>query len=360
MDSIIGITIGDWITLLKQNRFRIHIAYTGKSAFVTWRSLNNSLQKRKEEDAYGEAIRKSDPVKPPVFILGHWRSGTTYLHTLLSNDSQFAYPNLFEIRNPHTFLSYQALFEKRLEIYKAQKRMMDNMHMALDSPSEEEFALAILSLKSPLLGWMFPSKQNYYDRYVTFDGVPQEDIDSWKEWYRFYLNKITYKYKKQLLLKSPLNTARIKLLLEMFPEAKFIHIHRNPFHVFQSTKKLYQTAVRASEFQKVKRKKLTQYILRQYTQIYDTFFRTYASIPNNNFIDIAFEDLESDAEKTIANIYEQLQLGDFEKMQPALRRYLDSQKRYSKNQYATLNKELEETLAQQWQPYFKAWNYSLD
>ena len=38
---------------------------------------------------------------------------------------------------------------------------------------------------------------------------------------------------------SPAHTARLKLLHELFPEAKFIHISRNPFEVYQSTSKLF-------------------------------------------------------------------------------------------------------------------------
>ncbi|WP_427846519.1 sulfotransferase [Aromatoleum aromaticum] len=39
-------------------------------------------------------------IKPPIFVLGHWRSGTTHLHNLLSLDPQFAYPNFYQVTNP--------------------------------------------------------------------------------------------------------------------------------------------------------------------------------------------------------------------------------------------------------------------
>lgn len=38
----------------------------------------------------------------------------------------------------------------------------------------------------------------------------------------------------RLLIKSPVHTARVKLLLELFPDAQFIYIHRHPFDVFKS------------------------------------------------------------------------------------------------------------------------------
>jgi hypothetical protein len=45
---------------------------------------------------YGRAVRRTELVADPVFILGHWRSGTTYLQKLLSLDSRHAYPTLLQ------------------------------------------------------------------------------------------------------------------------------------------------------------------------------------------------------------------------------------------------------------------------
>ncbi|MDQ3566024.1 MAG: sulfotransferase [Pseudomonadota bacterium] len=50
---------------------------------------------------------------PPLFILGHWRSGTTLLHNLLTRDTgQFAYANTYQAVNPRTFLSTEAVNTK--------------------------------------------------------------------------------------------------------------------------------------------------------------------------------------------------------------------------------------------------------
>ncbi len=37
---------------------------------------------------------------PPLFILGHWRSGTTYLHNLIVRDDQSARPTLYQVLFP--------------------------------------------------------------------------------------------------------------------------------------------------------------------------------------------------------------------------------------------------------------------
>src|SRR5262249_52029499 len=48
-----------------------------------------------------EAVR----IAAPVFILGHWRSGTTYLHNLLSLDPQFGWVSMLEVIAPEAALT---------------------------------------------------------------------------------------------------------------------------------------------------------------------------------------------------------------------------------------------------------------
>ena len=58
---------------------------------------------------------------------------------------------------------------------------------------------------------------------------------------QYFVKKISYKYiGKRVLLKSPANTGRIKEILEVYPDACFIHIHRDPYAVYQSNVKLYE------------------------------------------------------------------------------------------------------------------------
>jgi hypothetical protein len=99
-----------------------------------------------------------------------------------------------------------------------QKRPMDNVLVNRLSPAEEEFAIGIKTLMTPLLGWVFPKNADWYQRYLTFEEVEENDIQFWKDEYLLFLKKLTFRYKKRLLLKNPLNTARINLLLSLFPD----------------------------------------------------------------------------------------------------------------------------------------------
>src|SRR5262249_33511021 len=43
-------------------------------------------------------------IRRPIFILGHWRSGTTLLHELLALDDRLLSPTTFQCFNPQRFL----------------------------------------------------------------------------------------------------------------------------------------------------------------------------------------------------------------------------------------------------------------
>ena len=69
------------------------------------RQLGAPLARKRRWHAAIEAT----PCRPPLFVLGHWRSGTTHLHNLLAQDiDQFAYANTYQVINPHTFLATEA------------------------------------------------------------------------------------------------------------------------------------------------------------------------------------------------------------------------------------------------------------
>src|SRR5262249_52342371 len=102
-----GITFGDWLRVLRENHFAVDVPYWGRAAFITLASLSNSVSRRLEEWRYGEAIRAA-AVHPPLFVLGIWRSGTTHLHNLLGKDDRLAFPNSYQVFNPHTFLTTEA------------------------------------------------------------------------------------------------------------------------------------------------------------------------------------------------------------------------------------------------------------
>src|SRR3954451_1332696 len=98
-----GVTLGHWLRILRDNRFSIDPPFWPRAALITLSSLPNSLAAFAEQLIYGKQLARIE-IEAPVFILGTWRSGTTHLHNLLSIDRRFAFPNLFEVTYPLTFL----------------------------------------------------------------------------------------------------------------------------------------------------------------------------------------------------------------------------------------------------------------
>ena len=239
-----GITAGDWFRLLRDNRFAIHPRYALRFLSITSASLANSVNSTFEEWRYGRHFAQ-ETIQPPLFVLGHWRSGTTYLHHLLSQDDRFAFPSLYQVCYPHTFLTTEALNTRLLSIFVPRTRFgLDNVEIDWNVPYEDEFAIATMSFLSSYMTLVLPGKQQYFDRFLTLDDASPDQVNCWKTALTTFLKKLTWKYHRPLILKSPGHTCRVKLLLELFPDAKFVHIRRNPFRVFQSTRKAMAVTMR--------------------------------------------------------------------------------------------------------------------
>ena len=70
---------------------------------VTLVSLMNSLFWLMQSALYGRKIAATDIEEDPIFVIGHWRSGTTLLHELLILDPRHTYPDTFACFAPNHF-----------------------------------------------------------------------------------------------------------------------------------------------------------------------------------------------------------------------------------------------------------------
>jgi LPS sulfotransferase NodH len=354
---LVGITAGQWRRLLRENHYAVDPGYWHRAAFISVLSVWNSLLSGKDEKRYGREIDKMTVPDPPLFVLGHPRTGTTFLQNLLSRDGRFAYPNMYECLHPGSFLTGEDAAAQRWKRNKG-TRPMDNVAFSMETPSEDEFALALSCLRSPNVMLNFPRHGGYYFRYLTFEGVPVPEVEEWKRALLWFAKKLTLRYRRPLVLKSPSHTARIRQLLEVFPEARFVNIHREPYTVFQSWRHTQDTAAWFMYLQKPPN--LTQYddvTLTMSRILFDAYFRQRDLIPAGRLVDVAYEDLEARPVETMEEIYAKLGLPDFEVFRPTLQAYVDSLGPYKKNRFAELEPALREKVAESWRPAFDAWGY---
>ena len=228
----------------------------------------------------------------------------------------------------------------------------------MHEPQEDEFAFCSMTGRSVAMGWAFPRRaQDQYDRYLTFRDASATEVAEWKATLTELVQKLSFKYEKPLVLKSPAHTCRIKLLLEVFPNARFVHIHRNPYRVFQSTIHLMRAISPWITLQRPNFGDLEARTIRQYKEVYDAFFLERGLIPDGQYQEVAFEDLEADPVGEMRRIYAGLALGDFGHVELALERYILSLEGYKKNEFPDLRVELREQIAREWRPCFDAWGY---
>ena len=357
--NLCGVTAGDWFTILRRHGLSIAPSVWPRAAVVSVGSVLNSWYKWREDRAFAEQVA-STAIRPPVFILGHWRSGTTLLHNLLALDDRFAFPNLYEVFFPHTFLGTEDHRNGLVAPLVPQTRIFDNVAQGFDLPNEDEFATAAMSLCSPYMSWAFPKASEEYERFLTFRDVPESDRLRFETSLVTFLKKLTLRYQRPLLLKSPPHTGRLAMLARMFPDAKFVHVHRDPFTVYQSTLHLNRVFTGCLQFQKSDPNDLEDGVLRRYRLMHDAYFDERDSIPEGRLHELAFEHLEIDPVRQVRLIYERLNLPDFDELQPKLEDYVESLSSYRKNRYTELDRESKARVRESWSRSFETWGYSTD
>src|SRR5262249_13355793 len=122
------------------------------------------------------------------------------------------------------------------------------------------------------MGWSFPRRADHYHRYLTFREAPAGELAEWKSALTGFVRKLAVKYGRPLVLKSPGHTCRIKLLLELYPEDRFVHIHRNPYVVFQSTRHMLRAVAPWFALQRPRFDDLDDRTIRLYKEVYEVFF----------------------------------------------------------------------------------------
>lgn len=351
--SLAGMTFGGWFQLLRENGWSVSPRFWPRAAFVTGTSLANSLSARLERRPDARHVRNLES-PPPLFILGHWRSGTTYLHELLSFDERSACPSMLECLFPHSILTPNPM-RPFLRCFLPPNRVVDNVSLGPDQPFEDEFALAILSRLSPYFAWTFPRRASQHESRLTLDDP--EECARWKGALRLFAGKLSVKHGQRLVFKSPPHTARVRHILDVFPQARFVLLHRDPYEVFASTKRLVLHGIDGLRLQTPVSTGVDDEILARYRRLHERFDEDRSLLEADRFLELPYRDLESRPLDALASIYARLGLGEFASLRATLEQVLAHRARYSKNVHAPLSTHLRQRIATEWKPWFDRWGY---
>lgn len=296
--------------------------------------------------------------EPPVFILGHWRSGTTHLHNLMSQDPQFGCVRMAQALSPDCAVSTQRWLPRLFARVFPQKRPMDNLEWPMDAPQEEEIPLAKMTPHSWYLQFFYPKQaMELLNNSVVFANMARRRRNEVKRKYLQILQTASYlDGGRRLLLKNPVNTARIPMLLELFPNAKFVAIHRSPYEVFPSTMNLHRKILKLTSLQAYDEQLIEDNVLAIYEQVMRGYLRDRHLIPEGNLIEVAYADLDTSPVQTVEQIYQQLGLPGWRNACEPVSRYVESQKGYRKNGFS-ISARAEALIERRWAFAFEALGY---
>ena len=352
-----GMGVSAWSSLAVRNHFDIAPIRWGMAAIMTGLSGVNSSLWGLQELAFGRKIRDTKIEEQPIFIIGHWRSGTTLLHELLVLDQRHTYPDTYACFAPSHFLASGFFLPRMLSILMPARRPMDNMAVGWRRPQEDEFAMCNMGMRSPYLTIAFPNREPQDPRYLDLDELSAEELAEWKEAFQRFLKCLTLKTSKRIVLKSPPHTCRIKHLLDIFPKARFVHIVRDPSVVFPSTVNLWKRLFKDQGFQVPKYEGLEERVFSTFNLIYEVFERDRGLIPAGQFSEVRYEDLIRQPIAELRRIYGELELGGFENALPEFEKHVSGWAEYETNKYQ-ITPELQKKIAEHWGTFSKKYGYA--
>ena len=336
-----GITLGRLFSLLKRNPFDANPKTLARIAFLVQSAAWSSFFALIEKKRFGSLLKTVETPRDPVFIIGHWRTGSTLLHQFLSKDPELFAPTLFQVAVPDSFLVSHSYYRPVFKGLMGKHRPMDQVKIGMDEPQEDEYAIYRLTCVSPLKDLVFPSSDHYFlsgsDQFIP----AADQIENWTDHISGFYKKLSFKTRKRIISKNPFNSMRIPLLYEIFPEARFIHIHRHPCEVIPSTIHMWDILRRQNVLNKKSRRPEVTEVATFMDQMLTTIRTDLEKIPENRFTEIGYDELLQDPAAAIRSIYERLNLPYTPAFDQQINELLPEVNRFNKNEFKPSPEEMD-------------------
>jgi hypothetical protein len=322
-----------WLRILIRNRFAVTPRYWYIAAIISVMTVLHTLLRWRQHALYGHRIAATRLPADPIFVVGHWRTGTTLLHELLILDPRFNCPDTAECFLPTATLLTERFFKQYLWFLMPSKRPMDNMAAGWDRPQEDEFALCLLGHPSPYADIAFPGRPPLFPGSLDLSGLTPRQLHDWKRGLVRFLQTLTLRDPRRLVLKSPPHTARVPVLLDLFPNAKFVHIVRDPRVVFPSTVHLWKSMAAKHGLRPPVLPGVEEKVYSEFEVLYRRLEEAKPRVPAGQFYELRYEDLTRDPAVAMEKLYAALGLGGFADYRPRLDDYLGKTRGYETNKY---------------------------
>jgi hypothetical protein len=155
-----------------------------------------------------------------------------------------------------------------------------------------------------LLGLLFPYLKNLEE--ATFvDLLPYKDRQKLMSYYRDCLKRHMYATgpDKILLQKVALIAGRIHSIYELLPDIHIVHLVRHPYESIPSLVSMFDATWKALDPDVRKDARVNRELADLTCRYYLYLYEFKKNLPENQFIEVYYEDLISDPRSTICGIY---------------------------------------------------------
>jgi hypothetical protein len=248
---------------------------------------------------------------PPVFIIGHWRSGTSFLHNLLCQVYPAAYTTTYHAAFPNNLFAFRGLVKFFMKVFLPRERPTDAMKMHPDLPQEEEIALGQERFFSFYYWFYFPRQAPAIAEEFLYLGGPEDSQSAaFAEHYREFIQRcLLHTRGKIFISKNPANTARIAILADRFPDARFIYLKRDPYETLNSSLIFFKSLINGVSLQECRERELECFVVDNYKRLVSTYLETKELIPPDQLIELSYEELIKQPAAVLSDLTERLNLG---------------------------------------------------
>lgn len=331
--------LDNWVRLLCENKFKISKEKIPQLLYMLGTGLVLTPFTLLESLICAVPVRKHKMKKDPVFVIGHWRSGTTYLQNLLSKDKQFGWCDPVSTTTFCNSYLLGPVLKKMLVKPLEEARPMDNMEYTLELPMEDVFALNLISTHSIIHLIAFPQNYKHYIKESFISELSPKAQKQWRKSTMYVLKKMSMRNGgKQLMLKSPDHTCHVDQLIDMFPDGKYVNIHRDPYVTIMSTINMFKKQMDLIMLNNPPENLdilLEDMLVELFRHMYEKLFELQDSgaLKEGSIVDISYEQLSKEPEVCLRKIYEGLGIDGFEEALPNFREHIRSVDGYVKNKF---------------------------
>lgn len=332
---LIGASLGVLLRLLWRGGVTPLPRYLLRALLLLQGGVWASLLAWRERRRHGAALAAGSLPDDPIFIVGHWRTGSTYLHQLLALDSRLVAPTMLHCTYPACPREARRFGAQILGRAMRGRRPMDNVRVGLDAPQEDEWALLRLTGLSPLARMIFPRDGGYFlEGDDTF--LPQDEAERrrWREALELFVRRLCLDAPGcRPVLKNPFHSLRVPLLRRAFPRARFVHIRRDPLRVVPSTVHMWEVVGAQNTLRRQWRPPGLEAVARVYARLTRTLERDLAALPAEQVAEVRFEALVARPQQTLEQLYQDLGLPYTDEQRQAVDTFLGQNADYRQNRY---------------------------